>query len=250
MNTTQLLNILLAFVVIWISVGTLYFLFIISIKVSEKYHRFIRTKKEKQTPPNNKKVEEKVTEEYQLIGKTKPRITQEIPEIPSTSPEEKAVENIDRFASETPNLLGDSEEIPVETSEEENELQVDYSDDLEEVDWEQNEREALLIFEESTEPPHTGGVLVKELVRLQNASQKEELDEEEEVAVRETIRELHGTDYMEQYNKNLAQFTEKGKAIAKVIREENEKQPIVETQVLQENENLEEEEEKPLSYYL
>lgn len=256
MNKGQLLNVLLFFVVIWVTVGTLYFLFILSIKLSEKYHRYLRSRREQKKGAGEVATQTKGEEEYQLVGKSKsysPPISKEFPTVPSTSSSEKAVENIDTFASELPEQSGNSVAI---SEEEENELQIDYSDDMEEVDIEQNEREALLIFDESsaTEPPHSGGVLVKELARLQQASQKEKLNEEETKAVRETITELQGTDLMEQYNKNNAHFELEGKAIMKVIREVETKGGDTESQststVEQTSAPSEEPEGRPLSYYL
>lgn len=255
MNKEQLLTLLLFFVVIWATVGTVYLLLILTIKLSEKYHRYLRNRREQKKGLPEVVTQSEEREAYQLVGKTKSyssSISKEFPTLPATSLSEKAAENIDTFASELPEQSGNS----VAISEEENELQIDYSDDMEEVDLEQNEREALLIFDEptATEPPHSGGLLVKELARLQQASQKEELDEEETEALRETITELQGTDLMEQYNKNNAHFELEGKAIMKVIREVETKAEDAESQssstVEQTSDISEEPEERPLSYYL
>ncbi|MBR8764253.1 hypothetical protein IX335_001480 [Porphyromonas levii] len=278
MNTTTILNTLLILAIVWVSVAILYLVVGLVTHLVTRCRSEIRYNKrlkefDKQSNKETSKEEiesEKSTKKEDalasLVAKSRPYIppatSKEFPTLPATSPSEKGVENIDTFASELPELSGNSDDV----SEEENELQIDYSDDMEEVDIEQNEREALLIFDEptATEPSHSGGVLVKELVRLQQASQKEKLDEEEAEAVRETITKLQGTDLMEQYNKNNALFELEGKAIMKGIREvevkevereegeaESQSSFIVEqTSDISTSDTSDGEEERPLSYYL
>ncbi|MBR8713883.1 hypothetical protein [Porphyromonas levii] len=252
MNTTTILNTLLILAIVWVSVAILYLIVSLVTHLATRCRSKLRFESEKTTEK-----EEALTS---LVGKCRPYIppanSNDFPTLPATSSSEKAVENIDTFASELPEQSGDS----VAISEEENELLIDYSDDMEEVDLEQNEREALLIFDESsaTEPPHSGGILVRELARLQQASQKEELDEEETEAVRETITKLQGTDLMEQYNKNFVLFEERNKGLMKVIREveEKEQNKATESQTLlinneeSKSSTSDEQEERPLSYYL
>ncbi|MDN4754831.1 hypothetical protein QYZ87_09940 [Porphyromonadaceae bacterium W3.11] len=262
MNTTTLLNTLLILAVVWLSVAILYLITGLLLKVVARYRSDIRYKKllkqlkhsdrksdgdlgqRTERSPSSRKEEQLA----RLVGKSQPFIPQEFPSPLLTSPSEKAVENIPIFAPESPEIAGVSEhEMELE------ELDVDYSNDMEEVDPEEEEREALLLFDDAsaTEPSPSGGVLVKELARLQGATQKEELGEEEAEAVKATVRALRGTDMLEQLNKNLAHFNETGKAIMKVIREVEEEQlevAVQETPMIEEK--LEETEERPLSYYL
>lgn len=258
MNTTALLNTLLILALVWLSVAILYLITGLLLKVVTRCRSDIRYKKRLEQPnqqtkgdlgksiersPSSRK-EEQLTN---LVGKSQPFIPQEFPSSPLTSPAEKAVENIPTFAPETPEVSGVSEH------EMEEEIDVDYSNDMEEVDPEEEEREALLLFDDTsaTEPTPSGGVLVKELARLQGATQKEELEDEEAEAVKETVRALRGTDMLEQLNKNLAHFNETSKAIMKVIREVEEEslEAVIQEPPMIE-ERLEEAEERPLSYYL
>lgn len=253
MNTTTILNTLLILAIVWVSIAILYLIVRLVTHLATRCRSKLRFESEKTTEK-----EEALTS---LVGKSRPYIppanSNDFPTLPATSSSEKAVENIDTFASELPEQSGDS----VAISEEENELLIDYSDDMEEVDLEQNEREALLIFDESsaTEPPHSGGVLVRELARLQQASQKEELDEEETESVRETIIELQGTDFLEQYKKNWIHIDKESKGILKVIREVEEQGQETESKnssIINQipdsstSKTSKDEEKKPLSYYL
>lgn len=260
MNTTALLNTLLILALVWLSVAILYLITGLLLKVVTRCRSDIRYKKRLEQPnqqtkgdlgksiersPSSRK-EEKLTN---LVGKSQPFIPQEFPSSPLTSPAEKAVENIPTFAPESPEVSGASEHKDGVVEE----LDVDYSNDMEEVDPEEEEREALLLFDDAsaTEPTPLGGVLVKELARLQGATQKEELEKEEAEAVKATVRALRGTNMLEQLNKNLAHFNETSKAIMKVIREVEEESlevEIQETPMIEER--LEEAEERPLSYYL
>ncbi|TFH94116.1 hypothetical protein E4P47_08895 [Porphyromonas levii] len=253
---------LLILAVVWVSVAILYLMTGLLLKVVARCRSDIRYKKllkqlkqsDRQTNADLGKSTErspasrKDEQLAHLVGKSQPFIPQEFHSPPLTSPSEKAVENIPTFAPESPEPSGASEhEVEVE------ELDVDYSNDMEEVDPEEEEREALLLFDDAsaTELTPSGGVLVKELARLQGATQKEELEEEEAEAVKATVRALRGTDMLEQLNKNLAHFNETGKAIMKVIREVEEEQLEVEfQQTPMIEERLEEAEERPLSYYL
>lgn len=209
MNTTTILNILLIMSIVWMSVAILYLIVKLVTQLMTRYpskvHDIHRLKELDNLSKNraNEEIEaanaiknEEVP--FSLVGKSRPYISpspsNDFPIVPATSLSEKSVENVDPFVPESPEQSGNSDEV----IEEDYELQIDYTDDMEEVvDEEQNEREALLIFEEPIvkEPLHSGGVLVKELALLQKTTQKEALDEEEVESVRETIIELQGTDF-------------------------------------------------------
>lgn len=250
-TTTSILNTLLILAIVWVSMAILYLIVGLVTHLVTKCRFEIRYRKRKKEFDELSKKEEAA---FSLVGRSRPYIpsspSNDFPIVPATSSPEKAVENIDTFALELPESLGNSDDV----TEEDNELQIDYSDDMEEVDAEQEEREALLIFEESTVPeaPHSGGVLVKELALLQRTSQKEELEEEAD-AVRETITKLQGTDFMEQYKKNMAHFNVESKGIMKLIREvetkevESQSSLVVEVATADSSEVVE---EHPLSYYL
>ncbi|MDN4753889.1 hypothetical protein QYZ87_05010 [Porphyromonadaceae bacterium W3.11] len=273
MNTTTILNILLIMSIVWMSVAILYLIVklvtqLITIYPS-KVHDIHRLKELDNLSKNraNEEIEaanaiknEEVP--LSLVGKSRPYISpspsNDFPIVPATSLSEKSVENVDTFVPESPEQSGNSDEV----IEEDYELQIDYTDDMEEeVDEEQNEREALLIFEEPIvkEPLHSGGVLVKELALLQKTTQKEALDEEEVESVRETIIELQGTDFLEQYKKNWIHIDKESKGILKVIREVEEQGQETESKnssIINQipdsstSKTSKDEEKKPLSYYL
>lgn len=246
MNTTTILNILLIMSIVWMSVAILYLIVKLVTQLMKRYpskvHDIHRLKELDNLSKNraNEEIEaanaiknEEVP--FSLVGKSRPYISpspsNDFPIVPATSLSEKSVENVDPFVPESPEQSGNSDEV----IEEDYELQIDYTDDMEEVvDEEQNEREALLIFEEPIvkEPLHSGGVLVKELALLQKTTQKEALDEEEVESVRETIIELQGTDFLEQYKKNWIHIDKESKGILKVIREVEEQGQETESKTL------------------
>lgn len=267
-TTTSILNTLLILAIVWVSMAILYLIVGLVTHLVTKCRSEIRYRK--RLKEDNKKATKEIeaanaikNEEvpFSLVGKSRPYISpspsNDFPIVPATSPSEKSVENVDTFVPESPEQSGNSDEV----IEEDNELQIDYTDDMEEVDEEQNEREALLIFDEpiAKEPLHSGGVLVKELALLQKTTQKEALDEEEVESVRETIIELQGTDFLEQYKKNWIHIDKESKGILKVIREVEEQGQETESQnssIINQipdsstSKTSKDEEKKPLSYYL
>ncbi|MDY3884360.1 hypothetical protein [Porphyromonas somerae] len=272
MNTTTILNILLIMSIVWMSVAILYLIVKLVTQLMTRYpskvHDIHRLKEldnlskyraNEEIEAANAIKNEEVP--FSLVGKSRPYISpspsNDFPIVPATSPSEKSVENVDTFVPESPEQSGNSDEV----IEEDYELQIDYTDDMEEVDEEQNEREALLIFVEPIvkEPLHSGGVLVKELALLQKTTQKEALDEEEVESVRETIIKLQGTDFLEQYKKNWIHIDKESKGILKVIREVEEqgqetasKNSSIINQIPDSStsKTSKDEEKKPLSYYL
>ena len=188
-----------------------------------------------------------------LVGRSKPFVSPSISEVPAVSSSENPDEKPNTFAEKTPSV---SEEIKeVEGTEEDNEMQVDYT--MDESDEDTIIREELQIADAVIPEVSPSAILAREVVRITGWHKNDDtLDEENEAEVLDTLQSIQGTQLMD-YIKEATLKQEKGhqKLLAAIRKAEeaemtNEETISPESDSAQENSDASEEADRPLSYYL
>ena len=267
-----LFNILLILTVIWLLVGILFLwqqLHIVRQKVEEESKK---KNKQEQKQSVSSVTQDQIEQARQiLVGKSKSyrerydeiskEITtnsQKIPDVPDTSSKEKPADNPNTFAGKNSSV---SEEIKeAEGTEEDNEMQVDYT--MDEPDEDTIIREELQIADDSLPEVSSSAILTRDLSRINGWQRHDDaLDEESETDVHETLQAIRGTQLMD-YIKEATLKQEKDHqkllaAIRKAEEAELEESNISSSSDFETNSNVEssdsdisEEADRPLSYYL
>ena len=188
-----------------------------------------------------------------LVGRSKPFVSPSISEVPAASSSENPDEKPDTFAEKNSSV---SEEIKeAEDTEEDNEMQVDYT--MDESDEDTIIREELLIADDSLPEVSPSAILARDLSRINGWQRNDDaLDEESETDVHETLQAIRGTQLMD-YIKEATLKQEKGhqKLLAAIRKAEeaemtNEETISPESDSAQENSDASEDDDRPLSYYL
>ena len=197
-------------------------------------------------------------ERYDEISKEITTNSQKIPDVPDTSSKEKSADNPNTFAGKNSSV---SEEIKeAESTEEDNEMQVDYT--MDEPDEDTIIREELQIADDSLPEVSPSAILTRDLSRINGWHKNDDaLDEESETDVHETLQAIRGTQLMD-YIKEATLKQEKDHqkllaAIRKAEEAELEENNINSSSDFETNSNIEssdsdisEEADRPLSYYL
>ena len=188
-----------------------------------------------------------------LVGRSKPFVSPPISEVPAVSSSENPDEKPDTFAEKNSSV---SEEIKeAEGTEEDNEMQVDYT--MDESDEYTIIREELQIADAVMPEISPSAILAREVVRITGWHKNDDtLDEENEAEVLDTLQSIQGTQLMD-YIKEATLKQEKGhqKLLAAIRKAEeaemtNEETISPESDSAQENSDASEEADRPLSYYL
>ena len=269
---TILFNILLLLIVVWMFIGILFFWqqFRIAFRRLEKACEKKNEQKQKQ---NVSSVTQDQLEQARqvLVGKSKSyrerydeiskEITtnsQKIPDVPDTSSKEKPADNPNTFAGKNSSVSKETKEA--EGTEEDNEMQVDYT--MDESDEDTIIREELQIADDSLPEVSPSAILTRDLSRVNGwYSNDDVLNEENETDVHETLQAIRGTQLMD-YIKEATLKQEKDHqkllaAIRKAEEAELEESNISSSSDFETNSNVEssdsdisEEADRPLSYYL
>lgn len=188
-----------------------------------------------------------------LVGRSKPFHSHSISKVPAVSSSENPDEKPDTFAEKNSSV---SEEIKeAEGTEEDNEMQVDYT--MDESDEDTIIREELQIADAVMPEISPSAILAREVVRITGWHKNDDtLDEENEAEVLDTLQSIQGTQLMD-YIKEATLKQEKGhqKLLAAIRKAEeaemtNEETISPESDSAQENSDASEEADCPLSYYL
>ena len=269
---TILFNILQLLIVVWVFIGILFLWqqFRIACRRLEKTCEKKNEQKQKQ---NVSSVTQDQLEQARqvLVGKSKSYREQnetlskevatnsrKISEVPAVSSSENPDEKPNTFAEKTPSV---SEEIKeVEGTEEDNEMQVDYT--MDESDEDTIIREELQIADDSLPEVSPSAILTRDLSRINGWHRNDDaLDEESETEVQDTLQSIRGTQLMD-YIKEATLKQEKDHqkllaAIRKAEEAELEESNINSSSDFETNLNVEssnsdtsEDDERPLSYYL
>ena len=189
-----------------------------------------------------------------LVGRSKPFVSLSISEVPAVSSSENPDENPNTFAEKNSSVSEETKEA--EGTEEDNEMQIDYT--MDESDEDTIIREELQIADDSLPEVSPSSILARDIIRVNGWHRNDDaLDEENEADVHETLQAIRGTELME-YMKEVALGQEQDHqkllaAIRKVEEAELQENDTKMTSVPEtdkENNNEGTTEEKPLSYYL
>ena len=264
---TILFNILLLLTVIWLLVGILFLwqqLHIVRQRIEEESEK---KNKQKQKQSVQDQVEQarqilvgkskSYRERYDEISKEITTNSQKIPDVPDTSSKEKSADNPNTFAGKN-SAVSEGKEGEKETDEE-NEIQVDYT--MDESDEDTIIREELQIADDSLPEVSPSAILTRDLSRINGWHKNDDaLDEESETDVHETLQAIRGTQLMD-YIKETTLKQEKDHqkllaAIRKAEEAELEESNIDTSPHSETDSNVEssdsdasEEAERPLSYY-
>ena len=188
-----------------------------------------------------------------LVGRSKPFHSHSISKVPAVSSSENPDEKPNTFAEKNSPVPEETKEA--EGTEEDNEMQVDYT--MDESDEYTIIREELQIADAVMPEISPSAILAREVVRITGWHKNDDtLDEENEAEVLDTLQSIQGTQLMD-YIKEATLKQEKGhqKLLAAIRKAEeaemtNEETISPESDSAQENSDASEEAERPLSYYL
>lgn len=203
-----------------------------------------------------------------LVGRSKPFTSPSVPETPAVSSSENSTDNPSTFATQNVRKEDETESTVTPQSapehtdekEEDNEMQVDYT--MDELDEDTIIREELQIADDSLPEVSPSSILAKDIIRVNGWHRNNDaLDEESETEVHETLQAIRGTELME-YMKEAALGQEQDHqrllaAIRKAEEAELEESNISSSPDSETDSNVEscnndvtEDDERPLSYYL
>ena len=203
-----------------------------------------------------------------LAGRSKPFTSPSVPETPAVSSSENSTDNPSTFATQNVRKEDATESTVTPQSapehtdekEEDNEMQVDYT--MDEPDEDTIIREELQIADDSLPEVSPSSILARDIIRVNGWHRNDDaLDEESETEVHETLQAIRGTELME-YMKEAALGQEQDHqrllaAIRKAEEAELEESNISSSPDSETDSNVEscnndvtEDDERPLSYYL
>lgn len=203
-----------------------------------------------------------------LVGRSKPFTSPSVPETPAVSSSENSADNPSTFATQNVRKEDETESTVTPQSapehtdekEEDNEMQVDYT--MDEPDEDSIIREELQIADDSLPEVSPSSILARDIIRVNGWHRNDDaLDEESETEVHETLQAIRGTELME-YMKEAALGQEQDHqrllaAIRKAEEAELEESNISSSPDSETDSNVEscnndvtEDDERPLSYYL
>ena len=188
-----------------------------------------------------------------LVGRSKPFHSHSISKVPAVSSSENPDEKPNTFAEKNSPIPEETKEA--EGTEEDNEMQVDYT--MDESDEDTIIREELQIADAVMPEISPSAILAREVVRITGWHKNDDtLDEENEAEVLDTLQSIQGTQLMDYIKEaTLKQEKDHQKLLAAIRKAEetemtNEETISPESDSAQENSDASEEADRPLSYYL
>ena len=248
-----LLGILLLLGIAWITLAIAYLwrLFQDSATQSEKNNPSRKENRQIERSKPSVSQEQIDNARHILVGRSKPFISPSVPDVPAVSPTENPADNPNTFAAENSPVPEETEDT--EGTEEDNEMQIDYT--MDEPDEDIIAREELQIADAALPEVSPSAILAREVVRVTGWHKNDNtLDEENEAEVQDTLQSIRGTQLMD-YIKEATLKQEKDHqkllaAIRKVEEVELQEDDTATPETDDENDNEGTAEEKPLSYYL
>ena len=269
---TILFNILLFLIAVWVFIGILFLWqqFRIACRRLEKACEKKNEQEQKQSTLSvtQDQIEQarkmlvgkskSYRERYAEISKEITTNSQKIPDVPAVSSSENPDEKPNTFAEKNSPVPEETKEA--EGTEEDNEMQVDYT--MDESDEDTIIREELQIADAVMPEISPSAILAREVVRITGWHKNDDtLDEENEAEVQDTLQSIRGTQLMD-YIKEATLKQEKDHqrllaAIRKAEEAELEESNISSSPDSETDSNVEscnndvtEDDERPLSYYL
>ena len=209
MMTTILLCVLLLLGIVWFTLGIAY--------SYERWRSLSRQRIGQRQDPQLR-----VEEAHELVARSKGLTAHVIPPFPVSSEAEESNMNAPTFAEQTAEEEGEEpaamSNVEAEHLEEEEELDVDYT--VEGIDEEEVLREELEWEADSSAELTSTSVLSRDLLRLSQWGQKDDLlDEEAPDTVSSSLRSLQGSDLLAQYQAELLRQEAVHKKLLQAIRE-------------------------------
>lgn len=254
-----LLGVLLLLGIVWIALGIAYFWRLFQDLAAQSGKNRPKQKGNGHGKSLNISVSQEQIDNarHVLVGKSKPFTSPSVPEVPAASSSENPADNPDTFAEKSSQVPKEKE---VEGTEEDNEMQVDYK--MDETDEDAIVREELQIADDSLPEVSPSAILAREVVRITGWHKNDDtLDKEDEDKVQDTLQSIRGTQLMD-YIKEATLKQEKDHqkllaAIRKAEEAELEESNIdtsldseTDSNVVNGNSDVSEDDERPLSYYL
>ena len=265
-----LLGILLLLGIAWVTLGIAYLWRLFQDPAALSGKNTPKQKADKQSASSKPSVSQEQIDSARhiLVGRSKPFTSPSIPEVPAVSPSENSADNPSTFATQNVRKEDETEatntpqSAPEHTDEKDegNEMQVDYT--MDEPDENTIIREELQIADDSLPEVSPSSILARDIIRVNGWHKNDDaLDEEDETDVHETLQAIRGTELME-YMKEAALGQEQDHqrllaAIRKAEEAELEESNIssspdseTDSNVESCNNDVSEDDERPLSYYL
>ena len=273
MMETLLFNTLLFLGVVWVILGIAYLWSLLQgLNIRpRKDTEGMKAGKPSENPKPSVSQEQIDSARHILVGRSKPFTSPSIPEVPAISPSENSAEISNTFAGQNSLAGQDAAEKAGSTAEEDdNEMEVDYTMDesdedtiaREELELDIGGRGESLIADDSLPEVSPSSILARDIIRVNGWHRNDDaLDEENEAEVHETLQAIRGTELME-YMKEAALGQEQDHqrllaAIRKAEEAELEESNIssspdseTDSNVESCNNDVSEDDERPLSYYL
>lgn len=250
-----LLGVLLLLGIVWIALGIAYFWRLFQDLAAQSGKNTPKQKGNGHGTSLNTSVSQEQIDNarHVLVGRSKPFVSPSISEVPAASSSENPDEKPNTFAEKNSPVPEETKEA--KGTEEDNEMQVDYT--MDESDEDTIIREELQIADAVMPEISPSAILAREVVRITGWHKNDDtLDEENEAEVLDTLQSIHGTQLMD-YIKEATLKQEKGhqKLLAAIRKAEeaemtNEETISPESDSAQENSDASEEADRPLSYYL
>ena len=193
-----------------------------------------------------------------LVGRSKPFHSHSISKVPAVSSSENPDEKPNTFAEKNSPVPEETKEA--EGTEEDNEMQVDYT--MEESDEDAIIREELQIADDSLPEVSPSSILARDIIRVNGWHRNDEaLDEKNEAKVQDTLQSIRGTQLMDYIKEAMLKQEKDHQKLLAAIRKAEEAEleesnisssPDSETDSNVEscNNDVTEDDDRPLSYYL
>lgn len=250
-----LLGVLLLLGIAWIALGIAYFWRLFQDLAAQSGKNTPKQKENGHGTSLNTSVSQEQIDNarHVLVGRSKSFVSPSISKVPAVSSSENPDEKPNTFAEKNSSVTEEIKEA--EGTEEDNEMQVDYT--MDESDEDTIIREELQIADAVMPEISPSAILAREVVRITGWHKNDDtLDEENEAEVLDTLQSIQGTQLMD-YIKEATLKQEKGhqKLLAAIRKAEeaemtNEETISPESDSAQENSDASEEADRPLSYYL
>ena len=250
-----LLGVLLLLGIAWIALGIAYFWRLFQNLAAQSGKNTPKQKGNGHNTSLNTSVSQEQIDNarHVLVGRSKPFVSPSISEVPAASSSENPDEKPDTFAEKNSSMSEDTKEA--EGTEEDNEMQVDYT--MDESDEDTIIREELQIADAVMPEVSPSAILTRDLSRINGWQRNDDaLDEESETDVHETLQAIRGTQLMDYIKEaTLKQEKDHQKLLAAIRKAEvaemtNEETISPESDSAQGNCDTLEDDERPLSYYL
>ena len=250
-----LLGVLLLLGIAWIALGIAYFWRLFQDLTAQSGKNTPKQKENEYGTSLNTSVSQEQIDNarHVLVGRSKPFVSPSISEVPAVSSSENPDEKPNTFAEKNSPVPEETKEA--EGTEEDNEMQVDYT--MDESDEDAIIREELQIADDSLPEVSPSAILTRDLSRINGWHRNDDtIDEESETDVHETLQAIRGTQLMDYIKEaTLKQEKDHQKLLAAIRKAEeaemtNEETISPESDSAQENSDASEEADRPLSYYL